>query len=68
MKFEKLSSLKFEAFKAHSIENANAIVGGVYETDCGKGKHDTAETFSNGYADGTKVSQDGVNIKNDPGN
>jgi hypothetical protein len=65
MKFEKLSSLKFEAFKVHSIENANAIVGGVYETSCGKGKHDTADTFDHQYADGVHVSNDGTNIKND---
>jgi hypothetical protein len=65
MKFEKLSSLKFEAFKAHSIENANAIVGGVYETD-GKGTHDTCETYKNGTADGAILtSNDGTSIKDD---
>jgi hypothetical protein len=59
MKLEKLSSLKFEDFKAHSIENVNAIVGGIMETTASKDRHDTVDSYSNGQVDGLKMTANG---------
>ena len=64
MKFEKLSSLKFENFKPCSLKNMNAIVGGGNETSS-PGKIDDAGTASGTNLDSVVTSNEGSSIRSD---
>ena len=67
MKFEKLSSLKFENFKPYSVKNMQAIFGGRAGTETeGPGTHDVAGTVSNSLVnDNVVTSNNGTSIRSD---
>ena len=66
MKFEKLSSDKFKAFKQHEIANLTAIVGGSFPGETGtQGAGNVGDTDQIQSGGGIKSTADGSGKAND---